>query len=107
MWATCRHTASGLRSTSVGPTTPGIHQSPKRALCAAECGQRHRITPPQFVSATVSAPNPAVIAADGTLQSTITSRRTRMADGNRPMFVTRHAHHPTDLTVAALPTSSP
>ncbi|MDQ1480587.1 MAG: hypothetical protein QOI44_1448 [Actinomycetota bacterium] len=110
MWADAPHTAKRLAVYLSWTDSAGIHQvAQESSLRSPNAASVIGLTPPQFVSVTVTAPNPAVIAADGTLQSTITfAANTNGLTATDQVFVTLNTliTQP-DLTVAALPTQFP
>jgi type II secretory pathway pseudopilin PulG len=110
MWANVEHTAKRLAVYLGWTDQAGIHQvSQESSLRSPNAASVIGLSPPQFVSVTVTAPNPAVIAADGTLQSTVTfTASTNALTTADKVFVTLNTlvTQP-DLTVAALPQQFP
>ena len=107
MWRT---RPSGSRCTSRGPTTSGTHQvAQESSLRSPNAASVIGLTPPQFVSVSVTAPNPVVIAADGTLQSTVTfTASTSGLTTSDQVYVTLNTlTTQPDVSVAALPSQFP
>jgi prepilin-type N-terminal cleavage/methylation domain-containing protein len=107
MWADPPHTAKRLAVYLTWTDRAGIHQvAQESSLRSPNAASVIGLTPPQFVSVTVNAPNPVVIAADGTLQSTVTfNANTSGLTTADQVFVTLNTlTTQPDSTVAALPT---
>jgi prepilin-type N-terminal cleavage/methylation domain-containing protein len=106
MWADAAHTAKRLAVYLGWTDTAGIHQvAQESSLRSPNAASVIGLTPPQFVSVSVTAPNPVLIADDGTLLSTMTfGAVTNGLSPSDQVFVTLDTlvTQP-DLTVAALP----
>jgi prepilin-type N-terminal cleavage/methylation domain-containing protein len=112
MWADPPHTAKRLAVYLSWTDRAGLHQvAQESSLRSPNAASVIGITPPLFVTVAVAAPTPVVIAADGTLQSTITFSADTTGlttPATDKVFVTLNTliTQP-DLTVAALPTQFP
>ena len=110
MWADTAHTAKRLAVYLGWTDQAGLHQvAQESSLRSPNAASVIGLTPPQFVSVSVSAPNPVVIAADGTLQSSMTfSASTSGLTASDQVYVTLDTLTvQPDLSVAALPEQFP
>jgi prepilin-type N-terminal cleavage/methylation domain-containing protein len=110
MWADAAHTAKRLAVYLSWTDRAGIHQvAQESSLRSPNAASVIGLTPPQFVTFGVIAPTPVVIAADGTLQSTITFNATTngLTPGDQVYVTLNTLTTQPDLTVAALPTQYP
>jgi hypothetical protein len=110
MWADAAHTGKRLAVFVNWSDQVGGHQiSQQSSLRSPNAASVIGIAPPQFVSVSVAAPNPALIAADGTLQSTITfAASTNGLTAADQVYVTLNTlTTQPDTTIAALPTQFP
>ncbi len=110
MWADTAHTAKRLAVYLGWTDSSGKHQvAQESSLRSPNAASVIGLTPPQFVSAAVTAPDPVVIAADGTLQSTMTfTASTSGLTSADQVYVTLDTLTvQPDLSVAALPTQFP
>jgi hypothetical protein len=110
MWADAAHTAKRLAVYLGWTDQAGLHQvAQESSLRSPNAASVIGITPPQFVSVSVSAPNPVVIAADGTQQSSMTfSASTSGLTASDQVYVTLDTLTvQPDLSVAALPQQFP
>jgi type II secretory pathway pseudopilin PulG len=113
MWADSAHTAKRLAVYLAWTDGAGKHQvAQESSLRSPNVASVIGLTPPQFVSVSAvsaSAPNPVVIAADGTLQSTMTfTASTSGLTAADSVYVTLDTlTTQPDLSVAALPSQFP
>ena len=110
MWADAAHTAKRLAVYLDWTDQAGMHQvAQESSLRSPNAASVIGIAPPQFVSVSVTAPNPVVIAADGTLQSTMTfTASTNGLTASDQVYVTLNTlTTQPDLSVAALPQQFP
>jgi type II secretory pathway pseudopilin PulG len=110
MWADVPHTAKRLAVYLAWTDEAGNHQvAQESSLRSPNAASVIGLTPPLFVSVTVSAPNPVVIAADGTLQSAVTfTASTSGLTASDQVYVTLDTlTTQPDLSVAALPQQFP
>jgi len=106
MWADVAHTAKRLAVYLTWTDNAGNHQvAQESSLRSPNAASVIGLTPPLFVSVAVTAPNPVVIAADGTLQSTVTfTASTSGLTTSDQVYVTLNTlTTQPDLSVAALP----
>jgi hypothetical protein len=106
MWADAGHTGKRLAVYLGWTDQAGLHQvAQESSLRSPNAASVIGLSPPQFVSVSVGAPNPVVIAADGTLQSTMTfTASTSGLTASDKVFVTLNTlTTQPDLSVAALP----
>jgi prepilin-type N-terminal cleavage/methylation domain-containing protein len=110
MWADAAHTGKRLAVLVSWTDGVGGHQvAQESSLRSPEAASVIGIQPPQLVSVSVNAPNPATIQADGTLSSTLTfSATTTGITASDKVYVTLDTlvTQP-DGTVAAIPTQFP
>lgn len=107
VWADSGHTAKRLAVYVDWNDQVGTHQvAQESSLRSPNAASVIGLTPPQFVSVSVSAPNPVVIASDGTLQSTMAfTASTNGLTAADKVYVTLNAlTTQPDGSVAALPT---
>jgi len=110
VWADSEHTAKRLAVFVGWSDQVGTHQvAQESSLRSPDAASVIGLAPPQFVSATVSAPNPAAIAVDGTLVSTMTFAATTNAlTAADQVYVTLNTlTTQPDGSVAALPRQFP
>jgi type II secretory pathway pseudopilin PulG len=110
MWADTAHTAKRLAVYLDWTDRAGNHQvAQESSLRSPDAASVIGLTPPQFVSVSASAPNPVLIAADGTLQSTMTfTASTSGLTAADSVYVTLDTlTTQPDLSVAALPSQFP
>ncbi len=110
MWADAAHSGKRLAVFVNWSDQVGGHQiSQQSSLRSPNAASVIGIAPPQFVSVSVTAPSPALIASDGTLQSPISfAANTNGLTAADQVYVTLNTlTSQPDGTIAALPTQYP
>ena len=109
-WADAAHTAKRLAVYLEWTDSAGNHQvAQESSLRSPNAASVIGLTPPQFVNVSVSAPDPVVIADDGTLQSTMTFTATTngLSTADQVYVTLDTLTTQPDLSVAALPEQFP